>query len=169
MLARCGVGKLLLVDYDVVDVSNLNRQEYDIRHIGIKRLRLLHKDFMRLIHMWKLPLQNIRITKDNAANVFSGYEYICEAFDQAEEKAMLINTLLSECPDAVIVSGNGMAGLSEANLIKTRKAAKRLYICGDETADISFGTGLTASRVSICAGHQAHQIIRLILGREGNI
>ena len=117
----------------------------------------------------EIAAQNIRITKDNVAHVFSGYEYICEAFDQAEEKAMLINTLLTECPDAVIVSGNGMAGLSDANLIKTRKAAKRLYICGDETADISFGTGLTASRVSICAGHQAHQIIRLILGREGNI
>lgn len=169
MLARCGVGKLLLVDYDVVDVSNLNRQEYDIRHIGIKKTEALTQRLYEINPYVEIATQNIRITKDNAANVFSGYEYICEAFDQAEEKAMLINTLLSECPDAVIVSGNGMAGLSDANLIKTRKAAKRLYICGDETADISFGTGLTASRVSICAGHQAHQIIRLILGREGNI
>lgn len=87
MLARCGVGKILLVDYDVVDVSNLNRQEYDIRHIGIKKTEALTQRLYEINPYVEIAAQNIRITKDNAAHVFSGYEYICEAFDQGRRKS----------------------------------------------------------------------------------
>ena len=167
MLARGGIGKLHLVDFDVVDISNLNRQEYDVRHIGIKKTEALTDRLKEINPYVKITSDDIRITPANAAYIFSGYPIVCEAFDKAEEKAMLISTLLSECKDTVIVSGNGMAGLGDANGIKTRKAGCRLYICGDESTDIGEGVGLMAPRVSVCAGHQANQVIRIILEKEG--
>lgn len=167
MLARSGIGKLHLVDFDVVDISNLNRQEYDVRHIGIKKTEALTDRLKEINPYVKITSDDIRITLANAAYIFSGYPIVCEAFDKAEEKAMLISTLLSECKDTVIVSGNGMAGLGDANGIKTRKAGYRLYICGDESTDIGEGVGLMAPRVSVCAGHQANQVIRIILEKEG--
>lgn len=167
MLARSGIGRLHLVDFDVVDISNLNRQEYDVRHIGIKKTEALTDRLKEINPYVKITSDDIRITPANAAYIFSKYPVVCEAFDKAEEKAMLINTLLAECKDTVIVSGNGMAGLGDAGSIKTRKAGRRLYICGDESTDIGAGVGLMAPRVSVCAGHQANQVIRIILEKEG--
>ncbi len=38
-LSRVGVGEIILVDYDVVEPSNLNRQQYFVKHIGMKKNR----------------------------------------------------------------------------------------------------------------------------------
>ena len=98
----------------------------------------------------------------------SGNPILCEAFDQAEGKAMLISALLSQCPNMTIVSGSGMAGYGDCNAIRTRRAMRRLYLCGDETTDIGEGMGLMAPRVAVCAGHQANQVLQLILDTERN-
>ena len=41
MLARAGIGKLLLVDFDTVEISNLNRQHYTVRHLGMPKTEAL--------------------------------------------------------------------------------------------------------------------------------
>lgn len=104
------------------------------------------------------------MTRENAASIFKGYPVICEAFDGAEEKAMLVNTVLEQLPDSVVISGSGMAGAYSSNLIETRKVMQRLYLCGDETYGVSDEESLTAARVSICAGHEANMAVRLLLG-----
>lgn len=165
MLARTGVGHLHLVDFDAVDISNLNRQVYDIRHLGIPKTKALSDRLRELNPYITITVDNIMVTKQNAADIFGRFDIVCEAFDKADQKAMLINTLLTECPSTTVVSGNGMAGFGDANDIKTRKVNSRLYICGDETTDIGDGIGLMSPRVSICAGHQANKVIELLLSR----
>lgn len=166
MLARSGVGRLHLVDFDRVDISNLNRQEYDIRHIGMLKTEAMAERLREINPYIELILDSVKVTAENTAELFSKHEILCEAFDGAEEKAMLINTVLLECPKTKIISGNGMAGFGDANNIRTRRAGSRLYLCGDEQTDIAEGVGLMAPRVSVCAGHQANQVIRLLLGKE---
>ncbi|MCI5726640.1 MAG: sulfur carrier protein ThiS adenylyltransferase ThiF [Clostridium sp.] len=165
MLARSGIGHLHLVDFDVVDVTNLNRQVYNIEHIGISKPEAL-KDIISKINPYlKITTENICVTEENAVSIFGEYEYVCEAFDKAENKAMLINTILSNCNNVKIVSGSGMAGYGSSNQIKTKKIMKNLYVCGDGVSDAIEGNiGLMSPRVSICAGHEANMIIRLILG-----
>lgn len=165
MLARTGVGHLHLVDFDAVDISNLNRQVYDIRHLGIPKTKALSDRLRELNPYITITVDNIMVTKQNAADIFGRFDIVCEAFDKADQKAMLINALLTECPSTTVVSGNGMAGFGDANNIKTRKVNSRLYICGDETTDIGDGIGLMSPRVSICAGHQANKVIELLLSR----
>lgn len=163
MLARSGVGHLHLVDYDRVDISNLNRQEYDVCHIGQLKTEALPERLLRINPYLEITTENVMVTEENAVSIFGGYRYICEAFDKPQAKAMLINTLMTGCPDSYIVSGNGMAGFHDANLIRTRQLGSRLFICGDGSSDVAEGMGLMAARVSVCAGHQANKIIELMI------
>lgn len=163
MLARTGVGHMLLVDYDIVDITNLNRQIYDIDCIGRNKTDCI-KDIINKINPYlDITVMNQKVNKDNLKALFIDYPIVCEAFDKPEEKAMLVNGLLLECKDTIIVSGNGMAGFEDSNNIHTTKKLSRLYVCGDETTDIGDGLGLMAPRVAICAGHQANKVVQLIL------
>lgn len=166
MLVRSGVGKLLLVDFDKVDISNLNRQAYSIPHLGTEKTQALSQILKDINPDVEIETLCTKVTEENAKEIFEKYPIVCEAFDKADQKAMLISTLLSQCKNTTVISGNGMAGYSDANAIKTRKITDRLYICGDGVADIDKGDILMASRVLICAGHQANKAIQLILDKD---
>lgn len=164
MLARSGVGHLFLVDFDTVDVTNLNRQVYNAQHIGKPKTEAI-KDIIAEIN----PYLDIKVCcktvdENNAEELFGSYDIVCEAFDKAENKSMLISALLSACPEMCIISGNGMAGYGNCNDIQTKKIFERLYVCGDGKSGIEGAIGLMAPRVSVCAGHQADKVIELILG-----
>ena len=167
-LARSGVGHLLLVDFDVVDVTNLNRQVYMIPHLGMPKTEAL-REILAQINPWlDVRTEQVRVTPENVRELFSGWPVVCEAFDRADQKAMLVSSLLAQCPDTIVVSGNGMAGLGDANLIQTRQQMRRLYVCGDGMTEISPGVGLMAPRVAICAGHRANKVLQLITGQRTN-
>ena len=165
-LARAGVGELFLVDFDRVDLSNLNRQQYEIADLGSYKTETLFARLRRINPYIKISYNTIKVTPENAAELFGSFNIVCEAFDRADMKAMLINTLLADCPDTVIVSGSGMAGYLSSNTIKTKQVFRRLYICGDTVTDMHDTNGLMAPRVAICANHEANMVIRLILGEE---
>lgn len=163
MLARTGVGHMLLVDFDTVDTTNLNRQAYGISHLGKPKAEAIRELLAEINPYLDIETRYIRVTPENAAGLFGEYPILCEAFDRPDQKAMLISTVLSQCPSTTIVSGNGMAGYGDSNGITTKRAMRRLYVCGDGTTDIGDGMGLMAPRVAICAGHQANKVIQLIL------
>lgn len=165
-LARTGVGHLHLVDFDIVEPSNLNRQAYKIRHLGMKKTEALKSEIEDINPYIKVSIDTDKVTEENAASMFQNDQIVCEAFDKPEYKAMLVNTLLEQRPDIKLVAGSGMAGYESSNLIITKKVFKNFYLCGDGKNDVQPGRGLMAPRVSICAGHQANMILRLILGIE---
>jgi sulfur carrier protein ThiS adenylyltransferase len=166
MLARIGVGQLLLVDFDIVEPSNLNRQSYYISHLGLPKTIALKKQLEEINPFIKIETETVKITEENVKQLFNGYDIICEAFDKPDQKSMLINTALELLPNSKIVSGSGMAGYESSNLIKTTNPMKRLYLCGDLENAARVGRGLMAPRVNICAGHQANMILRLLIGIE---
>ena len=163
-LARAGVGKLLLIDFDNVDVTNLNRQQYFIKDIGRAKTDALTEIIKNINPVVEIDSQNIKVTEENASKIFKGYELVCECFDKAENKAMLINTLLTETENTTVISATGMAGYGSSNTILTKKINNRLYICGDGVSGIEQGLGLMAPRVGICAMHQANMALRFLLG-----
>ncbi len=165
-LARSGVGHLFLVDFDVVDVTNLNRQMYMIPHLGMPKTEAL-RGILAQINPWlDVQTQQIKVTPQNVRELFGSWPIVCEAFDRPDQKAMLVGSLLSQCPDTIVVSGNGMAGLGDANKIRTQQKLRRLYVCGDGTTESAPGAGLMAPRVAICAGHQANKVLQLITGED---
>ena len=162
-LARSGIGRLTLVDFDTVELSNINRQAYTLTQIGKPKTEALC-DIIRLINPFcEITTHNLRADESNCAALFADCGIVCEAFDGAESKSMLVNTLLAANKTTKIISGNGMAGFGRANEIVTKKLSERLYVCGDFSTDVADGEGLTAARVIICAGHQASKVCELIL------
>jgi sulfur carrier protein ThiS adenylyltransferase len=139
MLARSGVGHLLLVDFDVVDVTNLNRQMYFISQLRKPKTEALLETLYQINPYLTYETVQTKVTPDNVKELFGGYPIVCEAFDKPDQKAMLVRELLMQCPDATVVSGNGMAGYADTNAIKTRQMMRRLYVCGDQSTDVGDG------------------------------
>lgn len=165
-LARAGIGRLHLIDFDKVDLSNLNRQQYTVSQLGMYKTEALRDTLRQIAPYLEIVIDTVRITPDNLKELLKEEDIICEAFDRADQKAMLVNCVLEELGDKYLVSGSGMAGFSSVNRIKTRKVTERFYLCGDEVSDVSDGIGLVSSRVLVCAAHQAHMILRLLAGEQ---
>lgn len=168
MLARSGVGHLLLVDFDVVDVTNLNRQAYGISQVGKEKTQALKELLCEINPYLEYECKCVRVTPKNIKELFKGYPVVCEAFDKAEQKAMLVQEMLTQFSDTIVISGNGMAGFCDANEIQTKKMMRRLYVCGDQKTDIAEGIGLMAPRVTICAAHQANKVLQILVGEDSD-
>lgn len=161
-LARAGIGKLILIDFDRVDITNLHRQQYKATQIGRYKTEALAENLKENAPYLHTELHTVCITEENAAELLKDADIICEAFDSAQAKAMLVNTVLTVMPEKYIVSASGMAGIGSPNTIRTRKIGKNLYLCGDEKSDVSDGLGLVSPRVMLCAAHQAHTVLRIL-------
>lgn len=164
-LARLGVGRLILADFDRVDISNLHRQHYFLRHIGQWKTEALKEQLLEINPWLEYEIHTVRITPENACTIFAGCNVICEAFDRADQKAMLIENILTGLPDIPLISGSGMAGIHSANDIKTLHRFRNFYLCGDRTSDIASGESLMSPRVGVCAAHEATMAMRLLLGK----
>ena len=162
LLVRSGLGTLRIVDFDRVEYSNLNRQAYDLRHIGQEKVLALAQRAKEINPDVRIEAICARVNEQNAAQLFSGFPIVCEAFDRAEEKSMLISTLGAQLPEVKLISASGMGGLGSANGIQTRRAMKNLYLCGDYVSDMA--EGVMAPRVMLCAAQQANMVLRLIAG-----
>ena len=161
-LARAGIGKLILVDFDCVDITNLHRQQYKANQIGMNKTDALSENLKEIAPYVDLEIHTVRITEENAVHLLQGADMVCEAFDDAEAKAMLTNLVLEAMPDKFLVAASGMAGMGSANTIQTRKVMSRFYLCGDGTSDVSEVGSLVSSRVMLCAAHQAHTVLRIL-------
>ena len=162
-LARAGVGKLILIDFDCVDVTNMHRQQYKACQVGMPKPEALLSNLKEIAPYTEFETHFEKVTAENAEALLAEADVICEAFDNAEAKAMLVNTVLENMPEKFLVAGSGMAGYDSGNAITTRKVTKRFYVCGDGKSDVNDGIGLVAPRVMLCAAHQALTAVRLII------
>ncbi len=164
-LCRIGIGKLVLVDYDVVEKSNLNRQYYFRDQLGYQKVFALGDNLYWVNEDVELEMHNVKLTIENAHEVFSHCDIVVEAVDEAKEKKMLIESIHGIYPEKPIVSGVGMAGWGDNNSIKTLQF-DNLYICGDWTKEISAMMPPLAPRVGIVAHMQANQVLEILLNTE---
>ena len=163
-LARAGIGKLILIDFDRVDITNLHRQQYKANQIGRYKTVALAENLQEIAPYIELVTITKRITETNVSSLLKDADVVCEAFDDPEAKAMLVNAVLEQFPHTYLVAASGMAGMDTPNTIQTRKVMKRFYLCGDEASDVVDTIGLVAPRVMLCAAHQSHTVLRIIAG-----
>lgn len=163
-LTRAGVGKLILIDFDKVDITNLNRQQYKMSQLGRPKTECCLENIREISPYTEAIIHTVKLTEENIPELLGEADIICEAFDKADQKAMLVNTVLETFPDKYMLSGTGMAGFGSANTIQSRKVFEKFYLCGDEKSDVNDGIGLVASRVMVCAAHEAHMVLRILSG-----
>ena len=161
-LTRLKVGKLVLVDFDVIDESNLNRQNYFYDQIGDHKVDKSIENLHRINPDADLGGHKTRLTPEKIPQIFKGCHVIAECFDRADQKQMLVETVLTKMKNVVIVSVSGLAGYGKSNDIITQRISDRLVLVGDTVSGIGPGIPLTAPRVGIAAYHQANAITELL-------
>ena len=166
LLARAGIGYLKLVDFDIVEASNLNRQQYRISHIGLKKTEAIRTIIKEINPFVEVGTLDIKVDRKKIHSIVEDIEIVVEAFDSAKTKAMIIEELLIN-KNKIVISASGMAGLGSANEITTRKIKDNFYLIGDNYSDYEEYSGIMSTRVMLCAAHQANMVLRLILGEKG--
>ncbi len=161
-LARAGVGRLVIADFDVVEPSNLNRQQFFVDQIGRRKVEALRDNLLRINPYSVYEIHGVRVTRRNTARIFASVDVVVEAFDRAEEKEMLIEACLSAFPGRPVVAASGLAGFGKNRKLHTRKLGN-LYICGDEESQSPKGMSPMAPRVALVAGMQANLVVELLV------
>jgi len=161
-LARSGIGQLILVDFDVVSVGNLNRQYYFVDQVGMKKVDALAQNIKRIIPSVSLDCKDIKLEPDCILRLFKNCDVIVEAFDHAEQKQMLVETVLSQMPGKYIVSGIGLAGWGANSSIRELRYGK-LFVCGDQVLEVSDILPPLAPRVGVVAHMQANAVLEILL------
>ncbi|MDA8164654.1 MAG: sulfur carrier protein ThiS adenylyltransferase ThiF [Desulfobacteraceae bacterium] len=162
-LARIGVGRLLLVDCDVVEPTNLNRQQYFLDQIGLPKTEALQANLARINPYVQVETWQERLTGERIAQLFAGVDVLAECFDDPVTKAVALRTALTCLQGVGFVCASGMAGCGDNNAIVTRRLYPGVFLVGDDESEAKPGQGLMAPRVGIAAHHQANQVVRLLL------
>ncbi|MEN8098692.1 MAG: sulfur carrier protein ThiS adenylyltransferase ThiF [Chloroflexota bacterium] len=165
-LARVGVGHLILADHDVVVPSNLNRQQFFADQIGEYKVDALRDIVQRANPFVQITTHRVKLDRENIPQLLNAAQIVVEAFDSADEKVMIIETVLTQMKGIPLVVGSGMAGYGNSNAIQTQ-CEGNLYICGDQVSEAKPGHGLMAPRVAIAANHQANLVVELLMEQGG--
>jgi sulfur carrier protein ThiS adenylyltransferase len=165
-LARAGAGRLILADFDKIEASNLNRQQYAVNQIGQRKVKALQANLKLIAPFTKTTAHDIKVRAANIEKLFGGADILIEAFDKAEEKGMLINGWLRLHPDRPIIAASGLAGYGGNSKLRTRRMGN-LYICGDGASQCPPGISPMAPRVALVAGMQANLAVELLMKTKG--
>lgn len=165
-LARVGVGHLIVVDFDIISESNLNRQYYFYDQIGSPKIQALKENIERINPLVKVTAINLKLDDQNIKDIFNGVDVLVEAFDRSDQKQIIIESALALWPDRPLVIGIGMAGWGGNDMIKMKQYGN-LYICGDRVTEIGPEMPPLAPRVGIVANIQANTVLQILL--EGSL
>lgn len=161
-LIRAGVRRLVIADFDEVTRSNLDRQYYFLSQVGRFKVEALKENLLAIDPDAQIVIHKLRVDPSVAKRIFAGCGVIVEAFDDAEEKVMLIETCLRVFPGAHIVAASGLAGIGNFEAIRVVHRG-RLHLCGDFESETSPLSPPVAPRVGIVANLQADIVLELLL------
>lgn len=163
-LARMGVGRLLLVDFDVVEPSNLNRQQYFVEQIGQPKVTAMAETLERINpYVTATPIEAKLQAADFAPRLGEA-DVIAECFDTPASKVAAFEAARTAMRDTPFVFVSGLAGYAAGDSIRVRRLRENAILVGDEIHAAQVGSGLMAPRVAVAAGMQANVVLRLLLG-----
>jgi sulfur carrier protein ThiS adenylyltransferase len=165
-LARTGVGTLVIADFDKVELSNISRQFYFIDQVGMMKTTALKENLKRIRPEMNVVIHQTVLTEKNIPSIFRDCQVIVEAFDRADMKQMLVETVQKELTGIPLIVGSGLAGWGNTEILKFRKIDETLYICGDEMSEATDDYPPLAPRVSIVANMQANAVIEILMRKS---
>lgn len=166
-LARVGVGQLIIADFDVLEASNLNRQYYFHHQLGKKKVFCLKDNIAFINPEVEVMAHDLELDARSIYRLYKDCDVIVEAFDKAEMKQVMIETICEFLPKTPLVIGLGMAGWGDSNSIRLRQS-DNLYICGDERSEVSEENPPLAPRVGMVAHMQANTVLEILLKDQPN-
>lgn len=160
-LLRLGFKKFLLIDFDNIEETNLNRQFYFFNQIGLPKAQTLKSNLLLINPDADIEVIQTKITKENIHLLFSDCDIIVEGFDKVKYKTMLIEEL---SPTKPCVTATGLGNYFDVDGIAKRKINKNLIIIGDSISDVDKGVSPLSPGVSTACGKQAAGVLEFVLG-----
>ncbi len=162
-MVRSGFRRLTLVDFDIVEIGNLNRQQYTAAHLGRPKALCL-AEVLRAINPG-LEVESVieKLDTAGARACFAGHDIVIEAFDKAEAKAMLGGVFIGG--ETFYVTASGLCGIGKSDDIRIRRLASRSWLVGDGESAVGPDCLPYAPRVQIAAAKQADLALAWALGR----
>ncbi len=166
-LARAGVGRLIVADFDRIEASNLNRQQYTVRQIGRRKVDALRENLRAAAPFCEVSVRAVRVTARNVRRLFGAADVLVEALDTAGAKRMLIDAWLALHADRPVVAASGVAGYGKNRKLRTRRLGA-LWVCGDGESRPAPRVSPMAPRVGVVANLQANLVVELLVRRKGH-
>lgn len=161
-LVRSGVRRLIIADFDRVSEANLDRQFFFFDQIGRLKVDALAENLRRIDPKINIETHPIRLDADSIRTIFADCDIIVEAFDNAESKAIIAETVLTAFPEKHLVSASGLAGIGNLEDIHVVHRGK-LHLCGDFTREVGPESPPIAPRVAIVANFEADIVLQLLI------
>jgi len=165
-LARTGIGRLIIADFDVVEPSNLNRQQYLMKHLGMAKTEAMKELLAEINPSVNVTAFQRKLSPRNIRGAFRAADIIVECFDEAPAKSWLLGAVLESLPQTYLILASGVAGFGDSNAVRTWRMGERTFIVGDLSRAAGPGQGLMAPRVGIAANHQANLVISLLISPD---
>ena len=161
ILVRTGFRNFEIIDKDIIETSNLNRQDYTLDDLGAPKVEALRQRLFAINPAITIAIHQKEWNEGNAARFFEGCHFIIEAFDDADWKYRFVEYYRARFP--YVVSGSGMAGLLSKSPMTIKKIGN-VYVAGDLTTSTADGHPPMAPRVTQCAAKMAETVLDLTLG-----
>jgi len=161
-LVRAGLKSIVVADFDTVSETNLDRQFYFARQIGMAKVVALAENLKAIDPSVEIEAHSLRLDPANLPLLFSGCDILVEAVDDAETKAMIIETALTCFPKAHVVAASGLAGIGSLEKLKVVHRGK-FHICGDFENEVRTDNPPFAPRVSIVANMEADIVLQILV------
>ena len=162
-LVRAGVQHLTVVDFDVVNESNLNRQFFFRDQLGQKKVEALKENLLRIDPDADIRAVDMRLDASSAREVFADCDIVVEAFDAVDAKVMLVSSFASS--GKKLVTASGLAGWGRSNAMRVRKMGNIVAVGDGETA-VGANAAPASPRVGIAAAMQANSVVAMLLEKE---
>lgn len=161
-LVRSGFKHLIVVDFDIVNASNLNRQFYWLGQVGEVKVKALEHN-LRLINP-ELDFDGINkvITSENINEIFTDCDVLVEALDSAPAKKMFLNGCLEL--GKVVIAASGLAGFGNTDAVVVKKITDKFFMVGDLCSEVNETNPPFAPKVNIVAAKQADLVLQYIMG-----
>lgn len=162
-LVRTGAKKLKIIDFDLVQYSNLNRQFYFYEQVGKPKVLALKHNLLKINPDAEIHAIIERITEENAFELFKDCDIVIEAFDDPFCKAMLANIISRT--GKLFICATGIAGWGDSDKIVVRKINPLFYVIGDLKTEVSVTIPPVSPRVNIASAKQADVAIECIFNK----
>ena len=164
-LARTGIGRLVVADFDRVEMANLNRQYFFLDQVGEYKAEALRDNILRINQNVTVETHVVNLEPESIVTFFADCDVIVEAFDSDTAKQMIIETVLADMPGIMIVSGQGVAGFGGNEMIRTTRLDD-LWVIGDGQTEASDDQPPLAPKVGAVANMQANLVLEILLNED---
>jgi sulfur carrier protein ThiS adenylyltransferase len=161
LLVRSGFKKIKIVDFDVVEWTNINRQFYFADQVGYKKVEALRSNLLRINPDIDIEMLEQKIIPENVGSIFLDCNIVVEALDQAESKKLLVETYLNS--GKLLVCASGIAGWGNSDDIVIKKIKEHFYLVGDLVSEAGPDCPSMAPRVNIASAKEADVVLSYVL------